>query len=790
MSLLTSLSPHRILNRFSRPKEPTAAAEETREPDSEKTPFASFGLPKQKLMGSALDHLDHSLDLLSHTALDSADHTASDLVATSESVDLWSLGSDSHHNATTMTTVHENTSTDEFYYSPTEFLTAEPESHLHSSPALEAAPQKTPSRKRKLSRVNVSPSEAVAAQIDKLTVPRTPAATKALSASKTWTPALDSALLLCQERYKDYRRKHSPDGTTTKHALRNKILSRLLFNTTGVNRTAKQISSRLIRLSKATSTKDVISPSYSAQSVPEMEDSHAIFSSPVSVASTGFPDKNAPLLSIREFSVAFDYKHQIQGSHFFTKLVRSSTIDRGVGIDRARKATGIDNNLFDHDFLQLAHKLVAQNVPIFNVTASMDLRPSDNITSTPTSPLTNPHLFTLDNGSFLTYMNVGVSGKKCKDLFISWKSAITIYKGKSSRLLETRELVNGYKNDDGDFTLEVPFLNNFWSGYLTFLTNGSNRFEELKSLYILQVIYDGDDQEMTNIHGVFTYSFDIAASGHGSASVSTIVLKGGEETEMDDNATVLASSSPVRSSPGRFNFSIDTNLANRNASPGPSSVPTYDANLLYKLNPNYSQAPVRPTLSRFSSVPHHSQTKTGFENYVNLAPSYSSTDLLAPPSAGQNGVVPALPHASPYNQPLHALQSIQYSSTSLASDGQYHACTPPFQYLESAPIGEVGQSGMALRPNHAASQWHAPIHDNGSVPVAVTSAPASQVHFFPGGNFPTAKEATKQTITFGPILEYDPSKSHRGQPKRSKCNPSIHKFQLTRQIMYKPKKDS
>lgn len=780
MSLFTSLSPHRILNRFSRSKEPSSAPEARPAPVAEKTPLPALGLPKLKHTDRFAEpqlHLaEFELDHMNQHRLSSAgsDHNGSDLV-TAESVDLWSLGSDGQPNITNMTTMHENTSTDEFYYSSTDFLATEHDDHPHSSPLLV---QQTPSRKRKLADVDCSPSAALAAQIDKSTFPETPAL-KQLSASKTWTPALDNVLLQCQDQYMDYVRTHGQDSSF-KSALRNKTLSRMLFNNTGVSRSAKQISSRLIRLTKIRAAKQVVSPTYSSHSVTE--DSQAIFLSPDST----FSADNVPLLAMKEFSVAFDYRAPSQGSHYFTKLSGPCKTDNGASIEKALKCSGIDNVLFDKAFSQIADKLVTQKVPIFNVSASIDLKPSNHVTLTPTSPLSDPHLFTLDNGNFLTYMNVSVSGEKCKEPFISWKSAITIYKGKNTCLLESTESVNGYRNEHGDFTLEVPFLNNFWSGYLTFLTNGSHRFDELKALYILQVIYDGDDKELTNIHGVFNYSFGIAAEGPGTASVTTMVLKGSEEAEMDDNATVLASSSPARGSPGRFNCSIDTNLANKTTSLGPMSVPTYDANLLYKLNPNYSQAPARPGLSRVSSVPNPIQSKPSFEPCV-MAPSYSSADLLILPSAGQNGMVPILPHAPPYNQQLQTVQSVPYSSTSLPPDTRYQECAPLFQCLESPQNGEVVQPHIAPRPIITAPQWH-PLA-NGNVPVvAPMSAPASQLHFFQGGNYPTVRE-TKQTITFGPILEYDPSKSRRKKAKQSKGNPSIHKFQLTRQIMYKPKKD-
>lgn len=832
MSLFTSLSPHRILNRFSRSKDPSASAvPETRGLElMDKTPFASFGLPGEKLLGSfsqpALHRNTVELATLDPTALDNElehngldptvlnrtmdpsvlDLNLSDLVCTAESVDLWSLHNDSHHNATNITTMHDNTSSDDFYYSPTVFLKTEPGSSLRSSPSFETPDQKsptiilktesevnlsahsaheaiqTPSRKRRLSRDELSPSAVIAAKISQDTVPETPVNIKPLAVSKTWTPALDHAMLQCQERFKEYRRKHSSDGTAHKLSTQNKILSRLLFSTTGVNRTAKQISARLNRLSKANVSKAIVSPSYSAHSVAE--DSHNLLLSPVSAASREFCDTEGSMLTMRDFSVAFNYKHLIQGSHFFTKLILSPKASQCVTIERARKAIDINNALFDQDFALMTDKLVAQNVPIFNVTATMDLRPAEQMTSTPTSPLTNPNLFTLDNGHFLTYMNVGVSGKKCKDLFISWKSAITIYKGTESRLLQSRESVNGYKNGDGNFTLEVPFLNNFWSGYLTFLSNGSNRFDELKSLYILQVIYDGEDQELTNIHGMFTYRFDIAPNSSGCASVTPLIVKGGDAASLDDNATILASSSPLNGSPNRFNFSIDTELANRSTSPGPMSVPTYNANLLYKLNPNYDLAPARPPLSRFNSVPHQIPIRLSFDPYIHMAQSYSSSDLLTIPSAGQKGMM-SVPHPSPYN---HQLQpGVPYSAGPVSSEGQYQEGAMHAQYLAPPAMAVVGPHGVGPTPI-ATSRWQAPLQGPMNVPVVTaTSAPASQLRFFPNDAAPAAKEATRPTITFGPILEYDPSESHRSQPKRSKGNPSISTFRLSRQIMYKPK---
>lgn len=806
--LMASLSPPRLFNRFVRSKEPSVSgAPETRLPELEhKTQYPSLGLPKPKLMSgfrqpgtqnslhpvpldanlqndlngldkSELEQSENASSLLHHTVDPSVYLNISDLVRTVESVDLWSLENDSRHNATNITAIHENTSTDEFYYSPTEFLITQDDAHLESSPSFLTSAI-TPCRKRKLSNADRSPSEVVAAQITKGTVPMTPIGFKTFESSKAWTPALDSALHRCQRMYKDYQDKNCSDTATLRPASQNKVLSRLMFSLTGVRRSAKQISSRLDRLNKASGAKAIISPTYS--NTPAAENA-PISSSPISARSAEFCKNSTPLLSIREFSVAFNYKNQIQGSHFFTKLSPSSETSQ-ISINGAYKAIGIDNQLFEQDFGLISDKLVAQNVPIFSITAAMDLKPSDQMTSTPMSPLTNPRLFTLDNGNFLTYLNVGVKGKKCKDLFLSWTSAISIYKGADTCLLKSRELVNGYKNESGDFTLEVPFLNNFWLGYLTFLTNGSNQFDELQSLYILQVIYEGDDQKSGNIHGVFTYKFEIGTNNAGNATVTTLVFKEADNVDIDDNATVLASSLPIESSPNRFGFSIDTNLANCDISPGPLTAPTYDASLLYKLNPAYEQANSRPALSRFNSVPNQIPTRSLFDPYIDTTQRYTSYEFLTLPSAGQNGMVsvPVAPHGHP-TQP-----GMPYSAT-FTTQKHFPGGAVPFPYGPSPALAVGAQPGMVAP--HSAPQWHSALGGAMAIPTeTATSAPASQERFV-ARDSPTIKEPPKQTITFGPILEYDPSESRSGQPKRSKGNPSINTFRLTRQIMYKPKKD-
>lgn len=779
LSLLTSLSPHRILNRFSRSKDVNGPTSNTTELQSEAAPpvkevVPSIELPKQtKLMDSFPEPY---MEL-----------NASDLVCTAESVDLWSLANDTRNSAN-ITSIHEDSTKEDFYFSPAEFF-VDSAINLNSSPSIEEKSTETPTRKRASSCVDRSPCQVLASQIDNSGSPITPSAKKTDS-SKVWTPGLDDVLLQCHDKYKRFRANNSPDALVFRHTSQNKILSRMLFNRTGAKRTAKQISSRLFRLNKSQPSKTSSSPSVSVSSQPPMEKPSIMVSSPVTQTIEGSsPTTN---LCVKDFVLAFNYKQRLEKTHIFTKLHDSLKLQDSSTFDSIAKEAGVDTALFHKDFDFVVEKLSSQHVPIYNITAMMNMKPSENVTSTPTSPLTNPCLFSLDNGNFLTFMKISVCGKNIADLFLSWKSSITIYRGDQARLLKSTECVNGYKNNEGNFDLEVPFLNNFWSGYLTYLSNGSQAYDDLKTLRIVQVIYDGDNESTSSIHGFFTYSFDISNDGSGIASVKKSTLKRSEEShsEMDDNATVLASSSPVKTSPSRFNLSIDTNLANRSISPGPLSVPTYDANVLHKHNPNYAQAQTRPLLSRFKSMPDHGYMKSPFETYTDACSNYSTMGPMSNPPAGQAGLTQP-PNTAPNVEVLHTPQSMQFSRASAASEmGQYHVAPAPLQYTASpAPVGPPGV-GFPPNPNMVPPTWQAVQQQMiPMLPVQAASAPASQVHFpFAPEEPNNTKDAGRTTITFGPILEYDPSKDQRSQVKRTKGNPSMHKFQLNRQIMYKPKK--
>lgn len=266
----------------------------------------------------------------------------------------------------------------------------------------------------------------------------------------------------------------------------------------------------------------------------------------------------------------------------------------------------------------------------------VNMKPLHNATSTPVSPFTDPLLFNLENGNFLSYTELALGSHLSDASFLSLKSQITIYKGQSQVMATSTELVNAYRQASGSYTISCPFMCSFWAGFFTFLANGSRNYGDLDSLQVSHTIYDGEsnDPSAANaIYGHVIYNFHAEESATSQATVKTFHVLDNEQSpsekkpaaaegtrtddtashdahsskdekpqhlsrvedgdDADENATVVASSSPTKASPAkhspaRRNLSVDIFAANQGSSglERPSSDPLYDASLLH-FNPNY-----------------------------------------------------------------------------------------------------------------------------------------------------------------------------------------------------------
>lgn len=830
MSLLSSISPHRFFNRFSKQKHldvPGELEPPVEHLDTNNEDFFDLFSPKD---------VSHSFidDISSEKTKFDIDTTA-DLICTAASTGIWSLADDNQAQNATLnaTSIHEecsNTKKSDLFLSPDDLFLRNSVQIEKGSPKLLSSPMEdtmnrsTSSRKRKLSDPPDSPCMLLASQIENYGSPASlnpymDAGDK--SSSKVWPPQLDNALGSCYAKYLRFHEEQSPDTLAFKNTSQNKILARMLFNKTGVERTAKQISSRLIRMNK------IRSETFSASELRK-DSSHLgpdmpiIMSSPLNMIGSSL-DTNPLDLTLDELTMSFIYNSPIHGEHSFSKLVSTDpeSVNAASTLD-VKKRLQIEHSVFSSDFDKLAAKLSAQQVPIYSVSSQINLQPNENATSTPSSPFTNPKSFSIENGNYLCHLRMKVAPTVSNDDFLSWKSYICLYKENNTVISKSREQINGYRGPHGSFELQVPFLNNFWAGYLTFLSNGSNAFKDLKDIHIAQVIYDGDDESLGTIHGYFVYKFDVAKLNQGNTTYSCIKILSDQEVDVDDNETVLASSSPEKPSSSKASLSVNTALANMNSTPSSMGMPTYNASVLQKFNFNYqhpdSRTPVTMRPVSASAAFHLDVPFQRSPDYLNTPASLSTVGGRRQ-SAGQ--IMPHLSNDAVQMEPHPSAQFPQGISYAPLGPFQVPVAQPPqqtlpnnhypIQYPQGMPMMPLGvndgpnehilcnpteaQAATPVIGGHVPpSQWGMRYHgQNPFVQAPINSAPASQVQFFPKN--PTSLTADQKnmsksgpTITFGPILGYDPSKDMKEHTKKNKSSINFHKFLLNPQVMYKPRK--
>lgn len=833
LSLLSSLSPQRFFNRLAKGKDDLEL------PETNEPPVEHIATRLVDLFGlfSPENHRDALIDDISTQQSKFDVDSTADLICTGESVDLWSLANDTNSHGMTMnlTSIHEDSVSKgaDILISPGELFLADPaELTTTEAPKLDSSPIEDSntcvlaSRKRKHSEAE-SPSETLAAQIQSIASPATMDTYRGDS-SKLWTPKLDEALEACFEKYLAYKDAHSGNGLVFKHTTQNKVLIRMLLNKTGVHRTSKQISSRLLRLNKSRQGSQCAAENLSLPKVDTMEPSvvgPTILSSPIAIPHLQSSPTESPLLTLEKFTMCFVYKLPILGVHDFSKLAVADQNGLTVSSTMAlKKYLQISNSAMLADFDEVVDSLVAQSVPVHLITSQINFNSNEEFTSTPASPLTNPRSFSIENGKFQSYLNMRLAPKVTREEFVSWTSSISIYKEDHKVLFRSKELVNGFKSHDGGIHLEVPFLNNFWAGYLTFLSNGLNSFEDLRTLTIVQIIHDGEDAKQGSIHGYFAYRFEMAKMNQGNTNVSFIRVDSGAELEIDDNATLPASSTPPkRLSAVRVSLSVDTSLANGISTPCPS-IPSYNASLLHKFNPNYGQSK-----TNLASLPQSASSAFPSQNQLHTSPTMMNTPASLctngrHQSAGQimNFETPAaitMQNNPNMMYPQH-MEHVNAIPTQAAFQHP-HPLAPetsqfPHEFSPTNHMGPINNNAgmnpqMRFDPNNSVYAPHAPAHApmlGGPVPPSqwammsnhqavfaqppINSAPASQVQFFPKNvsSFPVETKSAKpgNTIKFEPIIEYDPSKDTKEYIKKKKTRVNYHRFLLNPEVIFKPPK--
>ena len=619
---------------------------------------------------------------------------------------------------------------------------------LDSSTPLSFNASATRARKRrKISHdFTESPSTSIASKIDSLASPGRKLSRTDTSSigsanaynDKVWYPEIDEILLSSYLKFKTFKEFQEPNSSILKYSSQNKILSRMLLNKTGVLRTPKQIASRLFRLTKlkrpAKYRKDfnespILNDELDALMNTPLEDlidsskidsidsedidkelggilsSSPIFTRGDNENETDFPDfkkhlsdkKCAYTLHPKELSIIFNDKIDHHNSHKFTSFHSTSH----TSLTQSKLRNKLNHNINNELNNSLLSKLITNDIPIWlvlnnlNVNGNKAVSPASDLSpfsSTPSNSKTQK-VMSLENGSFSSYMkiNVTINNDTTPDM-LQWKCMAKVYNGERL-ILKKNEIVNGYLNEhDNTFDLQVPFLKDFWSGYLSFLNDGHDDANDLQNLSVIQVIYE-DNRELnegSSIHGVIVHEFNRDLYSEGTSHLTNIRIENNasgleEIEEVDDNATEIADSSPYKNSspvgkqisPSMLktsqNLKIDIFKANNSfVSQGPFTAPIYDASTVHKFNPNVVKQQEQLKLQ----IQHH-QIQQQLLNKMQM-----QGQIQMP--------LQAEPHSQLQNQPL-------IQSQGAISTNKNIQCQPTL--LPSKSTGNIKQTRNFSQPN-------------------------------------------------------------------------------------------
>ncbi|ODV80331.1 uncharacterized protein CANTADRAFT_21565 [Suhomyces tanzawaensis NRRL Y-17324] len=464
-------------------------------------------------------------------------------------------------------------------------------------------------KRRKLSSASVldSPNNSIASQIDstidspvpkrKQNKPIHPPVSASTPASdmgeKVWYPELDDILIKCFLKYRNFRNNHAGYSSTSilKNTSQNKVLSRMLFNKTGILRTSKQISSRLFRLAKSKkldkttkSQKQSSTPSNNKSSINDnLDDIDELIKTPFEhlinsssyTSTTGAgphgldsiktneiidheldlllssPKNNNGMnlafkLSPKAFNIGYNKPSDPNLNHIFTKMasVYESSLS---GSNSLNKQELISPSMIE--------KLKSENIPVWllNHNLHMNVSSSTLASTTPISPFNTKIDRSLDyiNGHLESFLKfdakiLNKSEDQEHPSMLDWKCLIKIYDetNHNSLFVEHVDLVNGYYSFDNDsYEVQVPFMKQFFAGYFNYLLNGTSYAG--KKLSIVQIIYDNYsqdfeggnkfDEQKSQIFGYFIHDFDFDI-GSGQTSVNVVNLVNNSEHETFENA--------------------------------------------------------------------------------------------------------------------------------------------------------------------------------------------------------------------------------------------------------------
>jgi hypothetical protein len=740
-------------------------------------------------------------------------------------------------------------------------------------------------KRRKLSSTVLdSPNNSIASQIDSSVA--SPISTRKHSdvslqigenEDKVWYPELDDVLINAFMKYRQFKENHGfASSSVLANTSQNKVLSRMLLNKTGLSRTSKQIASRLFRLAKS---KKLDKPSKSqtrnAQSLDDLSTNP--FDDFLSSGSISTMDSVSTEVVDRELDLIFSSPTEIDSqpnSHFnltptnFTmSLSKDNDTHNFTVLNHNLQSTKVWMdvcNEFPKPIQHFSESILpnVENAQIWTVDHKLNMDVDalhQAITSTPISPFTNScqqmKSVNFKDGAFKSFMKFEVKYTDAMTelpSMLQWRSLTKIYNENDQQVFENNDIVNGYYCSENDkYDLQVPFMKNFFLGNLHFLVNGGNP-RDLK-LSVIQIIYDSPEK-MADFNPskckILSYIVHKFSSGTGCSDFQSIKVPSSptvaNANDIDDNETVLADSSPFRSSPNKGytnltpikrnhqQLSINTNHAKHTIAQGPSSAPIYSASIVsqtliapqddqinFRLPMVQQTQPNNPITGQFTNVPMQEGTfQHNFNNAtvgINLqqpvpnqqVPNQQVPNQQVPNQQVPNQQVPTQPMPTPVEQqfmpstyivpmtgnaqqfvPAH--RQIAYQQKPLQFMGHSMTTQDQFVYQQKSMDMQMGapmaggqmQYFMGTQPNVQ------PVVHHESIGMAHTQKPRHPIRQMLQPNLREAKDAPIE-IKFGPILGYDPSKDSKKihQQNKSKLqNNGLHRFPVNPSLtMYKPK---
>lgn len=668
------------------------------------TPVKAADSIKNNTPLASKDHFKFlaSLNSISQTA--DAGHQSSELNSednqdkkdeSEEDDDVWSSLNATQQNQSNLTSIHESDldmgkfsleeGDSKIFQTPAKLLehkTKPPQVKLIPSVPTQAASKRDGSsiariessvKRRKLSNIADTPNNRIAARIDStmdspVSMRRLSNAhsTTSSSASEVWSLELDDVLIKSFHKYHKFKLSDAANELSIlKKTSQNKVISRMIFNRTGILRTSKQISSRIFRLSKAGRlTKETKTPQtnvstseleelirtpleelVNGQHLPESAHTDALIDQELNILLTSSPldevfdTKTTYKLTPKDFKMCF---HDQRQTITFTRL---------------GKQINNDNKSLEKLDLSIVGTFGMRKIPVWLLKHDLNLHLRNLATSTPLSQSWSPYLTNATNlnpSGFESIMTIDVycEGNNSQPM-LAWYSSLEVYKS-GKKLLLVVDIINGYRNEDSElYTLKIPFAKTFFAGFINYLINGSaiSSDEDLK---IVQLIYDNVDEsnskldlEKSHIHAYLVHDFHMC--GTKGETVVKIVDSRNIPTglESDDNETVVAGSSPpcrlsstpplsMRNKETPSKLKIDINRANNNHNilSGPLTAPVYNSSVVNKLNRNTLEVLQRQSRFKYAhEVPPSQPMMDPFATYrgqsqsaLNSSPEIHSND--------------------------------------------------------------------------------------------------------------------------------------------------------------------